>query len=102
MNKPNVITKKPIGGLIIMVLLNWFSKSCGKLKFKYDVIDTNWVNVDSTVSTIIMNYEKEKDIYWLNCIDAISLDEFVTNNFFVNCKFFHFNYILCFHFFFNL
>jgi hypothetical protein len=26
-----------------------------------------------------MNYEKEKDIYWLDCIDANSLDKFVTN-----------------------
>jgi hypothetical protein len=30
-----------------------------------------------------MNYEKEKDIYWLDCINANSLDEFVTNKF---CK----------------
>jgi hypothetical protein len=26
-----------------------------------------------------MNYEKEKDMYWLDCIDANSLDGFVTN-----------------------
>jgi hypothetical protein len=26
-----------------------------------------------------MNNEKEKTIYWLDCIDANSLDEFVTN-----------------------
>jgi hypothetical protein len=41
MNKPNVVTKKIIGGLLIMVLLNWFNKSRGNLKFKYNVIDTN-------------------------------------------------------------
>jgi hypothetical protein len=102
MNKPNVVTKKPIGGLDIMVLLNWFSKSHGNLKFMYDVFDINWVDVDSIISTITMNYKKERYIYWLNCIDANSLDEFVTNNFFVNCNFFHFNYVLCFHFCFNL
>jgi hypothetical protein len=62
-----------------MVLLNWFSKSCGNLKFKYDVIDTNWVDVDSIISIVNMNYEKEKDIYWVVCIDANFLDEFVTN-----------------------
>ncbi len=68
MNKPNVITKKTIGGLVIMVLLNWFSKSHGNFKFKYDVIDTNWVDVDFIISTITMNYEKEKKsmvrLYW--------------------------------------
>ncbi len=60
------------------------------------------MDVGSIIFTITMNYEKEKDIYWLDCIDANSLDEFVTNNFFVNYHFFHFNYIQCFHFCFNL
>jgi hypothetical protein len=44
-----------------------------------DVIDTNWVDVNSIKSIIIMKYEKEKDIYLLDCIDANSLDDFVTN-----------------------
>jgi len=46
-----------------MVFLNWFSKSCGNLKFKYYVIDINWVDVNSIISIVTMNYEKEKDIY---------------------------------------
>ncbi len=46
---------------------------------KCDVIDTNWVGVDFIISIVIMNYEKEKNIYWLNCSDAKNLDEFVTN-----------------------
>jgi hypothetical protein len=79
MNKLNAIVEKTIGGLVIMVLLNRFSKSCGNLKFKYDVIDINWVDVGSNIFIVTMNYEKEKDIYWLDCIDANSLDEFVTN-----------------------
>jgi hypothetical protein len=62
-----------------MVLLNWFSKSRGNLKVKYDVIDTNWVDVDSIISIVNMNYKKEKNIYWLDCVDANFLDEFVTN-----------------------
>ncbi len=68
-----------IGGLVIMVLLNQFIKSHGNFKFNYDVIYINWVHVDSIIFIINMNYEKEKDIYWLDCIDANSLDEFVTN-----------------------
>ncbi len=62
-----------------MLLLNWSSKSNNNLKFKYDVIDTNWVDVASIISIVTMNYEEEKDIYWLDCIDANSLDEFMTN-----------------------
>jgi hypothetical protein len=52
-----------IGGPVIMVLLNRFRKSPGNFKFKYDIIDTNWVDVDSIICVINMNYEKEKDIY---------------------------------------
>jgi hypothetical protein len=81
MNKPNVETNNIIGGLITMVLLNWFSKYHDNFKFKYDVIDINWVDIDSIISTITMNYEKEKIRYWLNCLDAILLDEFVTNKY---------------------
>ncbi len=62
-----------------MVFLNWFSKSCGNLKFKYYVIDINWVDVNSIISIVTMNYEKEKDIYYLDCIGANFLDEFVSN-----------------------
>jgi hypothetical protein len=60
MNKPNLEANDMIGGLIIVVLLNWFSKSWDNLKFKYDVININYVDIDSIISTITMNYEKEK------------------------------------------
>jgi hypothetical protein len=37
------------------------------------------MDVDSIISIVIMNCGKEKYIYWLDYIDANSLDEFVTN-----------------------
>jgi hypothetical protein len=43
------------------------------------VIDTNWVDVNFIISIVMMNYEKKKNIYWLDCFDANSLDEFVNN-----------------------
>jgi len=58
MNKPNVEANNIIGGLIIMVLLNWFSKSHENLKFKNDVININRVDIDSIISTITTIYEK--------------------------------------------
>jgi hypothetical protein len=60
MNKSNVAIKIITGGSIIMVLLNWFSKSHGNIKFTYDVTNINWVDFDSIVSIVTMNYEKEK------------------------------------------
>jgi hypothetical protein len=39
----------------------------------------DWVDIDSIIATITMNYEKEIYIYWLDSLDVASLDEFVTN-----------------------
>lgn len=61
------------------MLLNRFSKSHGNFKFKYDVINTNWMDINFIIHSITMNYEKEKYMYWLNCVDASSLNEFMTN-----------------------
>ncbi len=60
MNKSNVVANNITRGPITMVLLNWFNNFCGNFKFKYDVIDTNWVDIDSIISIFTMNYEKEK------------------------------------------
>jgi hypothetical protein len=46
MNKPNAASNNITEGLIIMVLLNWFNKSFFIFKFKYDVTNTNWVDID--------------------------------------------------------
>jgi hypothetical protein len=37
------------------------------------------MDADFIIHIITMNYEKEKDMYWLNCVDASSLNEFMTN-----------------------
>jgi hypothetical protein len=71
-----------------MVLLNWFNKSCGNLKFQYNVIDINWVDLHSIICIVNMNYAKEKCSYWLNCIDANFLNEFMTNKLFEIAIFF--------------
>jgi hypothetical protein len=62
-----------------MVLLNLFSKLEDNFKFKYYTTNTNWVDIDLVMFTIIKNHEKNKNIYWLDCLDVASLDEFVTN-----------------------
>jgi hypothetical protein len=44
-----------------MVLLNWFNKSKGNSKFKYDTIDNNWVDINLLIFIINMNYERKKE-----------------------------------------
>jgi hypothetical protein len=46
-----------------MVLLNLFSKLEGNFKFKYYTTNTNWVDIDLVMFTIIKNHEKIKNIY---------------------------------------
>jgi len=41
-----------------MVLLNLFSMWEANFKFKYDTTNTNWVDIDLVIFTIIMNHEK--------------------------------------------
>ncbi len=43
--------------------------------------NTNWVDINSIIFIVTMNYEKEKNIYRLDCFYATSLDEFVINKY---------------------
>ncbi len=60
MNKFNVIAMKVGEGLVIMVLLNLFSKLEGNFEFKYYTTNTNWVYINLVMFTIIKNHEKKK------------------------------------------
>ena len=61
------------------ILLNWFSKAPGHLKFKYDASDCVWIDVDTVISTVTMSYNSGTKIYSLDDVDAASLQEFVNS-----------------------
>jgi hypothetical protein len=44
--------KKAASGANVEILLNWFSKVPGLHKFKYDVTDSQWIDVDAVISTV--------------------------------------------------
>jgi hypothetical protein len=48
-----------------MVLLNWFSKATGNLKFKYDHCDSKWVDLDSIIAIVTLTYMLESRFYKL-------------------------------------
>ena len=62
----------------IEVMLTWFSKHPGHLKFKYDHSDFTYVDIDSIISTVTMSFEQRSSVYLLDPTDATSLDEFVS------------------------
>lgn len=62
-----------------MVLFNLFSKIRGSLKYKYDVSDSQWIDVENTISIVPMRFEKSSNVYSLDYNDAKCLDAFVAN-----------------------
>jgi hypothetical protein len=65
------------GSTQIQVLLNWFSKALVNLKFKYDVSDSQWIDVDTIISTVTLSYCFVSAMYTLDQNDANSLNLFV-------------------------
>jgi hypothetical protein len=77
MNRPNAAARKASGGAILKVMLNWFSKPTTSRRFKYNSIDTTWVDVDSIISTVSLSYEEASDVYWLDVDDYKNMCDFV-------------------------
>ena len=77
LSKPSSNGKKNGSSCNIMVLLYWFSKARGSLKYKYDASNFKWIDVDSIISTITMTYQPSFQLYALDNIDVECLAEFV-------------------------
>jgi hypothetical protein len=59
--------------------MNYFSKFRKHLKFKYDVTDSKWIDINSIIILVTMTYDKVKNVYTLN-VNVEILDGFVSNN----------------------
>lgn len=60
-------------------MFNWFTRS-GKGKFKYDLCDPQWVDLDCVISTISLSITPSNpNVYNLHQHDANLLDDFVKN-----------------------
>src|SRR5665213_2576292 len=57
LSKPSSNGKKNGSSCNIMVLLYWFSKARGSLKYKYDASNFKWIDVDSIISTVTITYQ---------------------------------------------
>lgn len=63
----------------LQVMLQYFRKFPGHLKFKYDHTDTRWIDVDTIISTVTLEYNSTTDVYTLDSNDADALNEFVSS-----------------------
>ena len=72
--------KKVSSGPTFEILLNWFKWAPRRNKFKYDVTDTQWIDLDSVISTVALSYNGRTNVYTLEENDRVVLDEFVSEN----------------------
>lgn len=79
MNLPSSIGKKGSLESGIQIYLNYYSRGPGRLKFKYDISDSNWVDVESIISSVALTYNSTTKLYSLDSEDASSFDTFVSN-----------------------
>jgi hypothetical protein len=63
----------------VEVLLNWFSCARTNNKFKYDVSDSQWIDVDAVISTVTLTYNRAQNLYILDENDANTLNSFLVN-----------------------
>jgi hypothetical protein len=71
------VKKKLAASASVEVRLNWFSKTLRTMKFKYDHSDCKWVDVDTVISTVTLNYNAAQKLYSLEPTDFRNLNEFM-------------------------
>ena len=59
-------------------MLNWFKSAPGRNKYKYDVTDTQWIDIESVICIIALSFKSNSNIYTLEENDRQVLDEFVS------------------------
>ena len=63
----------------IQLMLNWFKSAPGRNKFKYDVTDTQWIDIDSVICIVALTYNPTNNLYTLQEKDREVLHSFVSN-----------------------
>lgn len=77
LNQPVDLMNKP--SITIAVHLNYFSRAPGHLKFKYDLTDSIWVDLETLISSVTMTYNERQNVYTLDANDAEALAEFISS-----------------------
>lgn len=67
-------------GLVCEVMFNWFTPFGGRCKFKYNLCDLQWIDLDCIISTMNLFVEPSNTaLCILHDHDANLLDNFVKN-----------------------
>ena len=63
----------------IEVMLQYYRKYIGRDKFKYDHIDSKWIDINCIIYNVILAYNHGNEVYSLDQNDAEHLRQFLTN-----------------------
>ena len=72
--------KKVSSSPSIQIMLNWFKSAPRRNKYKYDVTDTQWINIESMIYIIALSFNSNNNVYTLQENDGQVLDEFVSTS----------------------
>ena len=64
----------------VQVMLQYFRKIPGNMKFKYDHTNNTWIDVDAIITTVIVECNSATDVYTLDLEDADAFNQFVNDN----------------------
>ena len=64
----------------IQLILHYYSRATGQYKFKYNVMDSQWIGVESIITNVTLMYNPDSHIYSLDVDDAEILNNYLTTN----------------------
>jgi hypothetical protein len=67
----------PANAVQVQVIFYWFSQVPGSYKYKYNHADTKRVDIESIITTVVLEFNLETNMYSLDPEDAHPLNEFV-------------------------
>lgn len=77
----NVFTSKnPNTNSNIQVMMYYYTHALGQYKFRYDLIDSQWIGLETIITNVILSYNPDCHDYTLECGDAENLNKYVSNN----------------------
>jgi hypothetical protein len=79
MNRSSTSGKQSSSPCNLQVMLQYFRKCPGHLKFKYDHTDSRWIDVDTIITTVTLSYNSSTDVYTLYSEDADALNQFIND-----------------------
>ncbi|KAG0572953.1 hypothetical protein KC19_VG137300 [Ceratodon purpureus] len=71
--------KRNIQNPHIEVMLQYYRKHIGREKYKYDLTDSKWINIDCIICTVTLTYNPGNEVYSLDSNDAEHLRQFLTD-----------------------